>query len=437
MATTTKGAEPPPVLNLAPAGVQSVVIIGAGFGGLAAAKALARYRNLHVTVLDRRNHHLFQPLLYQVATSGLEPADIAVPIRAQFKRAPNVEVHLGNVHTIDVNEQYVGAGIRRVRYDWLIVATGSQHSYFGHPEWEPHAPGLKTLEQALEIRRRILAAFERAENELDEDVRTALMTFVVVGAGPTGVELAGAIADVRRTVLRRDFRRIDPTRARVLLVEATPRILPQFDEKLAARGVRDLQDLGVEVRLSTKVEQIDQTGVVANGTHIPARTVLWAAGVQASQLGRMLGAPLDRAGRVHVTPELSLPDHPNVFVVGDLAHVELAPGQLAPGLAPAAMQQGRTAARNIIASLRGTERKPFRYRDKGIMATIGKHRAVAQTRRLRLNGYIAWVAWLVVHVFFLAGFRNRISVFVHWVWSYLFSKRGARLLTTPEWRMET
>jgi NADH dehydrogenase len=423
-------------LVLAPAGTANIVIIGSGFAGLEAAKALANHRDVHVTVIDRRNHHLFQPLLYQVATAGLNPADIAVPIRAQFEDAPNVEVHLGAIDTIDLANRWVAADHRRVAYDYLILATGSQHSYFGHPEWEPYAPGLKTVEQATEIRRRILGAFEHAENEPDPALRQAYLTFVVVGAGPTGVELAGAIADVRRTVLRNDFRRIEPASAQVLLLEAGPRILAQFEEDLAARAARDLEKLGVQILLSSKVEHIDADGVVANGVRIPARTVLWAAGVQASHLGSQLAVPRDRAGRVVVEPDLSIPGHPEVFVIGDLAHVALTGGDLAPGLAPVAMQQGRLAARNVLATIHGRPRQVFRYRDKGMMATIGKHRAIAQTRRLRLNGYLAWVAWLVVHVFYLIGFRNRITVFLTWVWSYLFSKRGSRLITSPDWRME-
>jgi NADH:ubiquinone reductase (H+-translocating) len=423
-------------LVLAPAGAANVVIIGSGFAGLEAAKGLANHRGVHVTVIDRRNHHLFQPLLYQVATAGLNPADIAVPIRAQFERAPNVEVHLGAIETVDLAHRWVAGANRRIAYDYLILATGSQHSYFGHPEWEPYAPGLKTVEQATEIRRRIFGAFEQAENELDPDLRSAYLTFVVVGAGPTGVELAGAIADVRRTVLRHDFRRIDPANARVLLIEAGPRILAQFEEALAARAARDLEKLGVQILTSSMVEHIDAGGVTANGVRIPARTVLWAAGVQASRLGHQLDVARDRAGRIVVEPDLSLPGHPEVFVIGDLAHIELEGGQLAPGLAPVAMQEGRLAARNVLATLHGRPREPFHYHDKGMLATIGKHRAIAQTRHLRLNGYLAWVAWLVVHVFYLVGFRNRISVFLQWVWSYLFSKRGARLITSPEWRME-
>jgi NADH:ubiquinone reductase (H+-translocating) len=429
-------APAPAPLVLAPPGAANVVIVGSGFAGLEAAKALARHPDIHVTVIDRRNYHLFQPLLYQVATAGLNPADIAVPIRAQFEGAGNVEVHLGTVEHIDLAQRWVAGGDRRIAYDYLILATGSQHSYFGHPEWEDHAPGLKTIKQATEMRRRILGAFELAENELDEARRTAYLTFIIVGGGPTGVELAGAIADLRNTVLRKEFRRIDPARARVVLVEAGPRLLGQFSEKLAQGAARDLEKLGVEILTSVKVEQIDAGGVIASGRRILATTVLWAAGVQASGIARQTDLPVDRAGRVLVCPDLSVPGHPEVFAVGDLAHVELAPGQLAPGLAPAAIQEGQAAARNIVATLQGRPREPFHYRDKGMMATIGKHRAIAQTRRIRLNGYLAWLAWLVVHIFYLVGFRNRLAVFWQWVWSYLFSKRTSRLITTPGWHME-
>jgi len=430
------GAPQSAPLVLAPDGIPNVVIIGGGFAGLEAGKVLAKQHDLHVTVIDRRNHHLFQPLLYQVATAGLNPADIAVPIRTQFEHHPNVEVHLGTIDAVDLAARYVASGKRCIGYDYLILATGSQHSYFGHPEWEPYAPGLKTLEQATEIRRRVLCAFEWAENELDPELRSAYLSFVVVGAGPTGVELAGAIADVRRTVLRRDFRRIDPASARVRLVEAGPRILSQFHQDLAARAARDLEKLGVEILTSSKVEQIDGGGVVANGARIPAKTVLWAAGVQASHLAYQLGATLDRAGRIIVGPDLSIPGHPEVFAVGDVAHVESEPGHLTPGLAPVAIQEGRAAAHNIIATVRGRPRQAFHYRDKGMAATIGKHRAIVETRHLRIAGYLAWVGWLLIHVFYLVGFRNRVSVFLQWVWSYLFSKRGARLITSRDWRME-
>ncbi len=414
----------------------SVVLVGAGFGGLQAAKHLAKAPDVRLTVIDRRNYHLFQPLLYQVATAGLAPSDIAVPIRAQFERAPGVDVHLGDVDSIDLDAKLVRFGGQTLAFDYLIVATGAAHNYFGHPEWESYAPGLKTIEQAVEIRRRILVAFERAENETDEAVRNAYLTFVVVGGGPTGVELAGAIADIRRTVLTHDFRHIDPRRARVVLCQGPARVLPGFEEPISEKATHELEQLGVEVKTSTRVGHVDADGVVANGERIAAKTVLWAAGVTASPLGKQLGVPVDHAGRVSVEPDLSVPGHPHVFVVGDLACVELPSGELAPGLAAVAMQEGRAAARNVIASIRGDKRQPFHYRDKGMLATIGKHKAVAQLKHVRLAGYLAWVMWLFVHLFFLVGFHNRIQVFREWTWSYLFSKRGARLITSDSWRLE-
>ena len=420
---------------LAP-GQKHVVVLGAGFAGLTAAKALAKSSALHVTLLDQRNHHLFQPLLYQVATSGLSPADIAVPIRSQFARKLNVSVHLARATRVNLQERWVGGeGDVRLRYDFLVIACGAQHSYFGKSEWEDFAPGLKTLEQATEIRRRILSAFEQAENELDPALQRALLTFVVVGAGPTGVELAGAIADISRTVLVRDFRRINPSSARVVLVEAGPRILPSFSEKLGAHAHHDLEALGVEVHTGARVTAVDADGVTLGAERLPSRTVLWAAGVEAERLTRGLGVPLDRAGRVQVAPDLSLPGHPEVFAAGDVAHVEL-DGKLVPGVAPAAMQMGRAVARNVLADLQGRPRTPFRYKDKGAMATIGKHRAIAETGRAKLTGFVAWVAWLFIHVWYLVGFKNRFGVFLTWVYSYLFSTRGARLITERDWRLD-
>jgi NADH dehydrogenase len=417
-------------------GQKSVIVIGGGFAGLNATKVLARDDAVHITLIDQRNHHLFQPLLYQVATAGLSPADIAMPIRSIFRSARNVAVHLGEVTAIDVAEKWVGGVAARLRFDYLVLACGSHHSYFGHPEWEVLAPGLKTLEQALEMRRRLLRAFEYAENEPDPTRLQALLTFVVVGGGPTGVELAGAIADISRTVLRQDFRRIDPERARIILIEAGPRVLAAFPEALSVHAARDLERLGVEVRTRAMVTSIDPEGVEAGGQRIEARTVFWAAGVQGARLAQSLGVKLDRSGRVEVAPDLSLPGAPDVFAAGDIVHLELPDGGLLPGLAPAAIQTGRAAARNILASVHGRPRTPFRYRDKGVMATIGKHKAVARTGRLTLTGYLAWIAWLLVHVLYLIGFMNRISVVAQWAWSYVFSKRGARLITDPDWRLE-
>ena len=415
---------------------KEVIVVGAGFGGLEAARTLAGHPAVQVTIVDQRNHHLFQPLLYQVATAGLNPADIAVPVRAQFTRAANVSVRLGRAAAVDLAQRQIALEDgTKLPWDFLILACGAQHSYFGHPEWEEFAPGLKTLEQATEIRRRILFAFESAENEPDASAQRRLLTFVIVGGGPTGVELAGAIADISRTVLVRDFRRIDPASARVLLIEAGPRILPAFAEELSRRATDDLQALGVEVRTSSAVSGIDAHGVNVGSERIEAKSVFWAAGVQASSLSRSLGVELDRAGRVKVNADLSIPGHGDAFVIGDMAHRDEEGYGLVPGLAPAAIQEGRAAARNVLASIDGRPRTPFRYRDKGMMATIGKHRAIAQTGRFRLTGYLAWLAWLFIHILYLIGFRNRLVVFSQWVWSYVFSKRAARLITSRDWRL--
>ena len=416
-------------------GRKVVVVLGGWCGGLTATRALARHPEVQVLLFDQRNHHLFQPLLYQVATAALNPADIAVPIRAQFSDDDNVEVHLGRAETVDLGARVVIGGGYEVEYDYLVVALGAQHSYFGRPDWEEHAPGLKTLEQATEIRRRVLAAFEEAENEFDPERQRQGLTFVVVGGGPTGVEMAGAIADISRTVIVSDFRRIDPSQARVLLVEAAPRILGAFPEDLAARALRDLEDIGVEVRTSAMVEDIDADGVVIAGERIRARTVIWAAGVQASRLEFRPGVEHDRAGRVRVRPDLSLPGHPEVFVVGDMAALTLPDGSQLPGVAPAAIQTGAHAARMIVRDLRRQPREDYRYRDKGLMATIGKSRAIAVAGPLKLTGHIAWLAWLFVHIYYLIGFRNRLGVMWQWIWSYVFSKRGARLITEREWRL--
>lgn len=415
-------------------GQKAVIVVGGGFGGLAAARRLAKAVELvHVTLVDQRNHHLFQPLLYQVATAGLNPGDIAVPIRSQFAGRESVAVHLGRVTRVNLSGRYVeGEGVR-VGYDYLILACGAQHSYFGKQEWEELAPGLKTLEQATEIRRRILSAFEQAENELDSTRQRALLDFVIVGAGPTGVELAGAICDIARTVLVRDFRRINPADARVILVEAGPRVLASFPEDLSRRAAADLAKLGVDVRTGVPVAQIDEGGVQIGDERIATKNVFWAAGVEADSVTRSLGVPLDRAGRVLVSPDLSVPGFAEVFVVGDAAHVEI-DGQLVPGLAPAAIQEGKAAAENVLALAASRPTKPFRYIDKGTMATIGKHLAIAQIGRLKLTGYVAWVAWLFVHLVSITGFKNRVTVLFEWTWSYLFSRRGARLITNRDWR---
>lgn len=411
------------------------IVVGAGFAGLNAAKALANLEGLRVILVDHRNHHLFQPLLYQVATAGLNPADIAVPIRVQFRGAQNVEIHLGRVEGADLDRHVVVGQAQEIAYDFLILACGARHSYFGHPEWEEFAPGLKTLEQATEMRRRMLVAFELAENERDPDTQRAYLTFVVVGGGPTGVELAGAIADISRTAMCGDFRRIDPSKAHVVLLEAAPRVLTAFSEELSERARRDLVEIGVEVRTNAKVEAIDAQGVTIGTERLQARTVFWAAGVQAERLKISPALEMDRASRIKVKDDCSVPGHANVFVVGDMASLEMAPGQLVPGVAPAAIQMGNHAARMIAADLVGDPRRPFVYIDKGTLATIGKSRAVGQIGRVKLTGRIAWLAWLFIHVYQLIGFRNRVAVLFNWAWNYLFSKRGARLITEKEWRL--
>ncbi len=406
-----------------------VVVVGAGFAGLNAAKAM-RSLPIDIAIIDRRNFHLFQPLLYQVAAAALNPSDIAYPIRSIFRRQRNVEeVIMGEVTGIDLDRREVllDRDTGGVAFDYLVVATGARHSYFGNDEWAPHAPGLKTVEDALTVRRRVLRAFEEAE--LDAGVRGEWLTFVVVGAGPTGVELAGAIKEIAVHSLGRDFRHFDPTSVRVLLVEGTDRVLPTFPVSLSRSARRQLQDLGVEVRTECVVSAVDASGVtLAGGERIRARTVLWAAGVAASPLGAALGVACDRVGRVVVEADLSIPGHRSVFVIGDLATIT-SNGRPVPGVAPAAMQQGRHVARQVAADLRGAERRPFRYRDKGSLATIGRARGVADFGRLRFGGPLAWVAWMAIHIFYLIGFRNRVFVFFSWAWSYATFRRGARIIT--------
>ena len=404
-----------------------VVVVGAGFGGLAAIKAL-RHAPASLTVIDRQNYHLFQPLLYQVATASLNPSDISSPIRRIIRHQKNAEVMLADVTGFDLERKCVILADGEVPYDSLIIATGATHSYFGHDEWEEIAPGLKSIEDALEIRRKMLLAFEVAEREQDAKIRDEWMTFVVVGGGPTGVELAGTFREVARMTLARDFRHIDPRNARVVLVQAEPRVLPPYAEELSESATKQLEALGVEVRTDAKVTGIDREGVWIGDERILARTVLWAAGVAASPLGRSLGVPLDRAGRVVVEPDLTIPGHPDVYVVGDLAHFDQ-DGKPVPGVAPAAAQMGKHAARNVSLTLRGRPREPFRYVDKGSMATIGRGAAVAQIGRFKVSGVLAWLLWLFVHIFFLIGFRNRVVVMLEWAWSYFSYDRGARLIT--------
>ena len=405
-----------------------VVIIGAGFGGLEAAKKLAG-ETVRVTVVDRTNYHLFQPLLYQVATAALSPADIAAPVRAILSKSKNMEVILAEVESIDVNAKKVRMVVEELDYDYLIVATGARHSYFGHPEWEKLAPGLKSLEDAVEIRRRILLAFEYAERISDEAARKAAMTFVVVGGGPTGVEMAGAIAEIARYTLAKDFRHIDPSQARVILVEADPWVLAAFPDDLQISARKQLVDLGVEVRTGIHATNLSEEGLQVGDEFIPCRVRIWAAGNNASFVGHSLGAPIDRVGRVIVNKDLTIPDHPEVQVIGDLANFSHQTGQPLPGVSPVAMQQGRHAAHNILAMIDGRKPQRFWYFDKGNMATIGRNKAVADLKLIHLSGIPAWLAWLFVHIIFLVGFRNRLAVLFQWAWAYFSFNKGARLIT--------
>ena len=405
-----------------------VVIIGAGFGGLEAAKKLSG-QAVQVTVVDRTNYHLFQPLLYQVATAALSPADIAAPVRAILSKCENMEVILAEVQSIDVNARKVKMVDGELDYDYLILATGARHSYFGHPEWEKFAPGLKSLEDAVEIRRRILMAFEYAEKISDEAARKAAMTFVIVGGGPTGVEMAGAISEIARYTLAKDFRHIDPSQARVILVESEPRVLAAFPEDLQTSAMRQLVDLGVEVRAGIHATNLSEQGLQVGDEFIPCRVKIWAAGNNASFVGHSLGAPIDRVGRVIVNKDLTIPGHAEVQVIGDLANFSYQTGQPLPGVSPVAMQQGRHAARNILAIIDGRKPQRFWYFDKGSMATIGRNKAVADLKLVHLSGIPAWLAWLFVHIIFLVGFRNRFAVLFQWAWAYFSFNKGARLIT--------
>ena len=421
-----------------------VIIVGAGFGGLSAAKALASPDDgspVEVTVIDRLNYHLFQPLLYQVAMAGLAATDVAYPIRAVLHGKRNVSVLLAEVTGVDV-------GARTVRlddgtalsYDYLVMAAGARTSYFGHDEWAPLAPGLKDLDDALEVRKRVLTALEGAERASDPRERQRLLTFVVVGGGPTGVELAGAIADLSRDIVAVDFKRLDRKAVRVVLVERADRILTPFEPPLSERARAQLEDLGVDVRTGVSVESIDASGVRVGGQTVDAGTVLWGAGVRPSPLAAALGVPLDRAGRVLVGPDCAVPDHPELFVIGDMASFTPDGTQTPlPGISPVAIQQARLVARNILDEVRGLPRQRFRYFDKGFMATIGRARAVAQLGRLRMSGLLAWLTWVFVHLWYLVGFRNRVAVFTNWIWAYVISRHGARVITgrhssTPDTR---
>jgi NADH:quinone reductase (non-electrogenic) len=406
-----------------------VVIIGGGFGGLYAARALRR-APVRITIVDRRNHHVFQPLLYQVAMAALSPGDIASPIRWILRRQDNVEVILADVRVIDPARRRLILADGELDYDYLIVAAGATHAYFGHPDWQPIAPGLKTLEDALEIRRHVLLAFERAERETDPEVRRRLLTFVIVGGGPTGVEMAGALAEISRRSLAHDFRHFDPSSARIVLLEAGPSLLAAFPESLREAARHDLTRLGVKVRTGAAVTNVARGRIEVGAETIYAETIIWAAGVSASPLGATLGVPTDRAGRVLIQPDLTIPGYANVFVIGDLASLPGEDGKPLPGVAQVAIQMGRHAAKNI---LRAIEQQPYRqfvYNDLGNMATVGRASAVADFGWLRLKGYLGWLAWLFVHLLNLIGFRNRLVVLVQWAWSYFSYQRAIRLITT-------
>lgn len=424
-----------------------VVIVGAGFGGLNAAQTIA-HASASVTVVDRKNHHTFQPLLYQVATAGLSPGEIAAPIRSILRHRKNVEVLLAEVTGFDLDRRLVETPDQEIPYDYLIVAAGATHAYFGHDDWEPYAPGLKTIEDALEIRRRVLLAFELAERQAYAGEGWRPLNFVVVGGGPTGVELAGTLAEISRYALAHDFRSIDPKRTHILLLEGGPRVLPVYPEDLSRGAEQQLRHLGVEVRTSTMVTQVEPGAIHVGEQRIEATVILWAAGVAASSLGSKLGAGVDRAGRVLVHPDLSVPGHPEVFVIGDLASLKDEHGKMVPGVAPAAIQEGRfvgklirreiESKKHLLAppfsrsSREGGNARPrpaFHYWDKGSLATIGRAAAVADFGKLHISGYLAWLSWLFVHIFFLIGFQNRLLVFIQWAWSYVTFERGARLIT--------
>jgi NADH dehydrogenase len=415
-------------METAPTKKPHVVIIGCGFGGLEAAKKLGD-QNVSVTIIDRTNYYLFQPLLYQVATAALSPADIAAPVRGVLSKYKNIEVILAEVQSVDVNARKVKMVDGELDYDYLIIATGARHSYFGHSEWEKLAPGLKSLEDAIEIRRRILMAFEYAEKISDEAARKAAMTFVIVGGGPTGVEMAGAIAEIARYTLARNFRHIDPSQARIILVEGESKVLASFPEDLRDKATKQLVDLGVEVRTGIHATNLSEQGLQVGNEFIPCRVKIWAAGNTASFVGHSLGVPTDRVGRVVVNDDLTIPDHPEVQVIGDLANFSHQTGEPLPGVSPVAMQQGRHAARNILTMIDGEKPRRFWYFDKGSLATIGRNKAVADLKLVHLTGLPAWLAWLFVHIIFLVGFRNRFAVLFQWAWAYFTFNKGARLIT--------
>lgn len=416
-------------------GERRVVVVGAGFGGLTFCQNF-QHPKARVTVVDRTNHHLFQPLLYQVAMAGLSAPDIAQPIRSILSNKPRLDVLMDEVQDFDLTGCRVIGRRNTLAYDYLLLAFGGVTSYFGHPEWAEFAPGMKTLEDAIEIRRNVLFAFEQAETEPDPKVQARLMTIVVVGGGPTGVELAGACAELAHRVLRRDFDHIDPTRARIILVEALPRVLTQFPPELSEKALRQLKRLGVEVRTGSPVKSISPGGLILeSGEVIETANILWGAGVMAHPLTKSLGVELDRAGRIKVAPDLSLPGHPEVFAVGDIVSLLQPNGRPVPGVAPAAMQMAKYVAHILAAELdnpqKSSERRPFRYTDKGNLATIGRSAGIAQFGQIQLSGFIAWLGWLVIHLIFLIGFKNKITVLVSWAYSYFTYKLGARIITSP------
>ncbi len=415
--------------------MKHVVIVGGGFAGLKAAKVFGNAKSdVKVTVIDKTNHHLFQPLLYQVATAGLSQSDISVPIRSILSSFKNISVLKGNAQGVDFTNNHLITDFGNVAFDYLILSCGVRHSYYDHPEWETMAPGLKTLEQASEIRRRILSAFEEAEKEADKSKQKKLLTFIIVGGGPTGVELAGAIGEMTRYTLGRDFRNIDPKLTRIILLEAGPRILSMFSASQSSRATRDLESLGVQVWTSSPVTSMDNGSITVGNERIETATVLWAAGVTATELNRKLGVPLNDQGRIIVEPDLSIKGHPNVFVAGDQACFFDKSNVPLPPLSPVAIKQGESIAKNILAEINGESRKPFHYKHLGTMATIGRSRAIADFGLFRVNGLFAWLLWLFVHIYFIAGFNNRFFVFLKWCIAYVTNKKGARIILKDSWR---
>jgi NADH dehydrogenase len=411
-----------------------VVIVGGGFAGLNAARVLGNKLDMDVTLIDRKNYHLFQPLLYQVAMAALGEGDIAAPLRNMLAGYHNITVFKGIVKNIDMEGKTVITDFKNIPYDYLILACGVQHHYFGHNEWEENAPGLKTLAQAKEIRRRVMEAYERAERTSDPVERKKLLTFVIVGGGPTGVELAGSIGEMSRYTLSRFYRNIDPKLTRIFIVEAAPRILGSFDHELASKATRSLEKLGVQVWTNSMVSDVNADGVQIGNERIEAATVLWAAGVTAIAIGRTMGVETDAIGRIIVESDLSIPGHPEIFVGGDLAHFDIENGKTLPGLAPVALQQGKAIGKNILLDHKGKQRKTFRYKDKGQMATIGKNKAIVEVGKLKFDGILAWFTWLLVHIYFLTSFRHRVFVILQWAWSYVTFSYGARLIVNREWR---